>query len=218
MVVARARRYTRLVYFLTSSYNLQREDARSTANPTGLFSLYDYSIPYDTHATLHFTSLQHKTQTRTHDKPDRRHPNLIPTLSSTPSHISFYSILLNTIPKKSPDEYPFTPISKLPPPIINVQTYPSLLHPASTAHPSTNVNHRILDFYVKEIVPVITEGVRVKAGNENGEDGRDDGNYGSSATRDVEVLQALSRRIHFGKSPRTLEFLSCVSCHAEACQ
>jgi hypothetical protein len=79
-----------------------------------------------------------------------------------------------------------------------------------------------LDFYVKEIVPVITEGVRVKVkvdgeaiakgeedgkgGNENGnesgsgEDGRDDGNYGSSATRDVEVLQALSRRIHFGKS------------------
>jgi hypothetical protein len=27
----------------------------------------------------------------------------------------------------------------------------------------------------------------------------DDGNYGSAATRDVEVLQALSRRIHFGK-------------------
>lgn len=26
----------------------------------------------------------------------------------------------------------------------------------------------------------------------------DDGNYGSAATRDVEVLQALSRRIHFG--------------------
>jgi hypothetical protein len=61
---------------------------------------------------------------------------------------------------------------------------------------------------VKEIVPVITEGVRVKGGNGNengdGEDGRDDGNYGSSATRDVEVLQALSRRIHFGKSPRSL--------------
>lgn len=59
-------------------------------------------------------------------------------------------------------------------------------------------------------MPVITEGVRVKGGNENengnakGEDGRDDGNYGSSATRDVEVLQALSRRIHFGKSPRSL--------------
>jgi hypothetical protein len=55
---------------------------------------------------------------------------------------------------------------------------------------------------------VITEGVRVKGGNGNengdGEDGRDDGNYGSSATRDVEVLQALSRRIHFGKSPRSL--------------
>lgn len=51
-------------------------------------------------------------------------------------------------------------------------------------------------------MPVITEGVRVKA--PEGEESRDDGNYGSSATRDVEVLQALSRRIHFGKSPRSL--------------
>ena len=99
----------------------------------------------------------------------------------------------------SPDEYPFTPIEKLPPPIITVQDYPSLLHPASTAHPSTNVNHRILKFYIEEIVPKITEGVQVK-GEKKGEQGaRDDGNYGSSATRDVEVLQALSRRIHFGE-------------------
>ncbi len=28
---------------------------------------------------------------------------------------------------------------------------------------------------------------------------KDHGNYGSSATRDVEVLQAVSRRIHFGE-------------------
>lgn len=28
----------------------------------------------------------------------------------------------------------------------------------------------------------------------------DDGNYGSAATRDVEALQAISRRIHFGES------------------
>jgi chorismate mutase len=49
------------------------------------------------------------------------------------------------------------------------------------------VNSRILDFYVEKIVPGITKHV-------------DDGNYGSAATRDVEVLQALSRRIHFGMS------------------
>jgi chorismate mutase len=80
-----------------------------------------------------------------------------------------------------------------------VQDFPSLLHPASTAHPSTNVNHRILKFYIEEIVPKITEGVKIRSTGEEKAEERDDGNYGSSATRDVEVLQALSRRIHFGE-------------------
>jgi hypothetical protein len=97
---------------------------------------------------------------------------------------------------RSPDEHPFTPISKLPPPLIAVQSYPPLLHPQSTQHPSTNVNNRILKFYVEEIVPAITKRV-VLSGKAKEE--RDDGNYGSSATRDVDVLQALSRRIHFGE-------------------
>lgn len=43
-----------------------------------------------------------------------------------------------------------------------------------------------MDIYVKYIVPEIC----VDA---------DDLNYGSSATRDIECLQALSRRIHYGK-------------------
>jgi hypothetical protein len=60
---------------------------------------------------------------------------------------------------RSPDEHPFTPISKLPPPLIAVQSYPPLLHPQSTQHPSTNVNNRILKFYVEEIVPAITKRV-----------------------------------------------------------
>lgn len=77
-----------------------------------------------------------------------------------------------------------------------MQSYPSLLHPESAAHPSTNANARIQDFYVNKIAPAITKKVKVSAGNAE----RDDGNYGSSATRDVEVLQALSRRIHFGMS------------------
>ncbi|KAJ9110774.1 hypothetical protein QFC20_002815 [Naganishia adeliensis] len=94
----------------------------------------------------------------------------------------------------SPDEHPFTPIEKLPKPIIAMQSYPSLLHPESAAHPSTNANARIQGFYVNKIAPAITKKVKVSAGNAE----RDDGNYGSSATRDVEVLQALSRRIHFG--------------------
>ncbi|KAJ9119686.1 hypothetical protein QFC22_003396 [Naganishia vaughanmartiniae] len=94
----------------------------------------------------------------------------------------------------SPDEHPFTPIQKLPQPIIAMQSFPSLLHPQSAAHPSTNANSRILDFYVNKIVLAITKRVKISKGSTD----RDDGNYGSSATRDVEVLQALSRRIHFG--------------------
>jgi chorismate mutase len=94
----------------------------------------------------------------------------------------------------SPDEHPFTPISKLPQPMIAIQEYPPLLHPQSTSHPSTNVNDRILKFYVDTIVPAITKRVVLKKKDADA----DDGNYGSSATRDVEVLQALSRRIHFG--------------------
>ncbi|TXT13034.1 hypothetical protein VHUM_01435 [Vanrija humicola] len=85
----------------------------------------------------------------------------------------------------SPDEHPFTPIDKLPIPVIEVQNYPPLLYAPAASHPDVNVNARILDFYVNHIVP--------------GRDASlDDGNYGSAATRDVEVLQALSRRIHFG--------------------
>lgn len=84
-------------------------------------------------------------------------------------------------------------------------TFPSLLHPQSTAHPSTNVNDRIKRFYIEEVVPKITKRVtRTTAPDvsSNGGDGdwdaRDDGNYGSAATRDIEALQSLSRRIHYG--------------------
>lgn len=70
-----------------------------------------------------------------------------------------------------------------------------LLHPPSATHPSTNANTRILNFYVETIVPTITRPVSTTSA-----DLVDDGNYGSAATRDVEVLQALSRRIHFGES------------------
>lgn len=62
---------------------------------------------------------------------------------------------------------------------------PTLLHPHSV-----NVNSRIKSRYVKEVVPAITKNLGLE----------DDGNYGSSATRDVEVLQAISRRVHFGLS------------------
>ena len=50
-----------------------------------------------------------------------------------------------------------------------------------------------MEIYTKSIVPEICQD-------------RDDSNYGSSATRDIECLQALSRRIHYGKN---LTYLFC---------
>ena len=89
------------------------------------------------------------------------------------------------MPYGSPDEFPFTPLHQLPKPVIPILTFPELLYPQAAA--KVSVNHQIYKFYCGEIVPGITaQG--------------DDGNYGSAATRDVEVLQALSRRIHFGAS------------------
>ncbi|ORX70123.1 chorismate mutase [Linderina pennispora] len=81
---------------------------------------------------------------------------------------------------QSPDEYPFT--SNLPDPILPPLDYPPVL--VDPEH--ININDEIFDVYVNTVVPGITA-----VG--------DDKNYGSSATRDIECLQALSRRIHYGK-------------------
>ncbi|KAF9544452.1 chorismate mutase aro7 [Mortierella hygrophila] len=79
----------------------------------------------------------------------------------------------------SPDEYPFT--SPLPEPMLPTLDFPPTLHPNNI-----NVNKDIMERYLQDIVPKIcTPG--------------DDLNYGSSATRDTECLQALSKRIHYGK-------------------
>ncbi|KAI9145152.1 chorismate mutase, partial [Paraphysoderma sedebokerense] len=79
----------------------------------------------------------------------------------------------------SPDEYPFN--HPLPDPILPCLNYPQTLKPNDI-----NVNKQIMDMYVTQIVPEIC-----KQG--------DDSNHGSSATKDVECLQALSKRIHYGK-------------------
>ncbi|UOH85168.1 chorismate mutase [Cryptococcus neoformans] len=102
----------------------------------------------------------------------------------------------------SPDEHPFTPLDRLPQPILKPQKFPTLLYEPASTHPSVNVNSRILRFYVEHIVPGITGAGKGKTESE------DDGNYGSSATRDVEVLQALSRRIHFGMFVSESKFLA----------
>lgn len=101
----------------------------------------------------------------------------------------------------SPDEYPFTPASELPKPILPSLKYPSLLHPNTV-----NVNPSIKSLYIRSIVPRITKlatlqlsAARRAQGVIGDDEYEDDGNYGSAATIDVEVLQAISKRVHYGK-------------------
>ncbi|KAF9174426.1 chorismate mutase aro7 [Mortierella sp. AD011] len=87
----------------------------------------------------------------------------------------------------SPDEYPFT--SPLPKPILPLLDFPPTLHKNDI-----NVNKDIMERYLQDIVPKICVP-------------GDDLNYGSSATRDVECLQALSKRIHYGKFIAEAKFM-----------
>lgn len=86
----------------------------------------------------------------------------------------------------SPDEHPFFPMEQLPPPIL-----PTLNYPSTIKEPQTRINHnpRILYFYLSTVLPSIVQG--------HYED--DDENYGSATTCDVQCLQLLSKRIHYGK-------------------
>jgi len=99
----------------------------------------------------------------------------------------------------SPDEYPFT--AGLPDPVLPPIEYPPILHPNKV-----NVNASILSFYIRSIVPRITVPASLTLASLKRERGivgddelEDDGNYGSAATVDVEVLQAISKRVHYGK-------------------
>ncbi|CAG8626589.1 4394_t:CDS:2 [Paraglomus brasilianum] len=80
---------------------------------------------------------------------------------------------------QSPDEYPFT--GPLPDPVIPPLEYPRILKPNNI-----NVNSKIMEFYINHIVPSLCVS-------------DDDMNHGSAATRDIDCLQALSHRIHYGK-------------------
>ncbi|KAG8366933.1 hypothetical protein BUALT_Bualt16G0019500 [Buddleja alternifolia] len=83
---------------------------------------------------------------------------------------------------KSPDEHPFFP-DDLPEPLLPPLEYPRVLHLAADL---ININVQVWDMYFRNLVPRL-----VKEG--------DDGNYGSTATCDTICLQALSKRIHYGK-------------------
>lgn len=102
----------------------------------------------------------------------------------------------------SPDEYPFT--KDLPGPLIPPLTFPEILY----NHPNCrnlNVNPSILSFYTRNIVPRVTQratldlATRKRAqGIAGDQEYEDDGNYGSAATIDVELLHAISKRVHYG--------------------
>ncbi|CAA7261594.1 unnamed protein product [Cyclocybe aegerita] len=99
----------------------------------------------------------------------------------------------------SPDEYPFT--TDLPEPVLQPLNFPSILYPNKV-----NANASIFSFYTNAIVPRITRratlalSAKKRANGITGsEEFEDDGNYGSAATLDVEVLQSISKRVHYGK-------------------
>jgi chorismate mutase len=83
---------------------------------------------------------------------------------------------------KSPDEHPFFP-EDLPEPVLPPMQYPVVLHPAAG---SININKIIWEMYFDNLLPRFA-----KEGS--------DGNCGSSAVCDTMCLQALSKRIHYGK-------------------
>lgn len=87
---------------------------------------------------------------------------------------------------ESPDEYPFFP-DAIQSPILQPLDYPKILHPNDV-----DVNQTIKEKYIKVILPRVCRQWREDRGEKQE-------NYGSSATCDVSCLQALSRRIHFGK-------------------
>lgn len=88
---------------------------------------------------------------------------------------------------ESPDEYPFFP-DAIQKPILQPLDYPRILHLNDV-----DVNEAIKTKYIMSVLPRVCRNFGRQDRGERQE------NYGSAATCDVMCLQALSRRIHFGK-------------------
>eukprot|EP00899_Mesostigma_viride_P017449 jgi/Mesvir1/25705/Mv01898-RA.1 len=82
----------------------------------------------------------------------------------------------------APDEHPFFPV-EVTPLDLTPMVYPKVLAPYAE---HININPKVMQLYLDVILPAVCE------------EG-DDHNYGSTATLDVTCLQALSKRIHYGK-------------------
>lgn len=99
----------------------------------------------------------------------------------------------------SPDEHPFFP--NLPEPIL-----PPLAYAENPLRPnSVNINPRLRDIYESEIVTLIC-----RPG--------DDRQYGSSSLCDVTCLQALSKRVHYGKFVAEAKYRQDPESFAELCR
>jgi len=94
---------------------------------------------------------------------------------------------------ESPDEHPFFPDEILEPLLPSIN-YPQIL--ASYAD-EVNVNDIIKSNYIQDVVPKISAG-----------EGEQPENLGSCTSCDIDNLQALSRRIHFGKFVAEAKFQS----------
>ena len=79
----------------------------------------------------------------------------------------------------SPDEHAYFP-HLLPAPQLPLIEFPPVLHPNLV-----NLNQDIMDLYLSKVLPGLCP-----AG--------DDGQHGSSVVADVSVLQAISKRVHYG--------------------
>ncbi|XP_004498812.1 chorismate mutase 2 isoform X2 [Cicer arietinum] len=90
---------------------------------------------------------------------------------------------------KNPEENPFFPENLL---SSLVPSYPftQILHPGAA---SININKSIWKIYFHDLLPLL-----VASG--------DDGNYAQTAASDLSLLQAISKRVHYGKFVAEVKF------------
>mmetsp|Transcript_30138 Transcript_30138/g.75312 ORF Transcript_30138/g.75312 Transcript_30138/m.75312 type:complete len:580 (+) Transcript_30138:3-1742(+) len=130
---------------------------------------------------------------------DSEHPAyaLLPTGGLAASGDSFLDFMLVETERlharvrryTSPDEHAFFP-HRLPPPELPPLEFQNELHPVVV-----NLNDRIKQLYVHKVLPALC-----RAG--------DDQQHGSSVVADVAVLQAISKRVHYGMFVAEAKFRS----------
>ncbi|KAK5998332.1 Chorismate mutase [Cladobotryum mycophilum] len=128
-------------------------------------------------------------------------PGALPIPRSESSFIDWYLFeqeRLQSLIRRfdSPDEIPFFP-EAVQTPILRPLHYPKILHKNDVC-----VNDEIKKFYIEDFLPVVCPDFGREDRGEQQE------NYGSTATCDISCLQALSRRIHFGKFVAESKFRS----------